>query len=73
MSTVKVSVTLDAARVEEAKRLVGERQFSRFVDEAVALRLQRMRLARLETELEAEHGPIPDAAMREVEAIEWPR
>ena len=58
MSTVKVSTTLDAARVAEAKARVGERGFSRFLDESLAMRLHWARLEDLERELAEEFGPI---------------
>ena len=73
MSTIKVSTTLDADAVREAKARVGERGFSRFLNESLALRLQWARLEDLEHELEAEFGPIPEEARRRVEAMEWPR
>lgn len=73
MSTVKVSATLDAQNVAEAKARVGERRFSRFLDESLAIRLQWARLVDLEAELEAEFGPIPDESRRRIEAMEWPR
>jgi hypothetical protein len=52
---------------------VGERRFSRFLDESLAIRLQWARLEDLERELEAEFGPIPADATAEVEVMEWPR
>ena len=73
MSTVKVSTTLDAERVAEAKARVGERGFSRFLDESLAMRLQWARLEDLERELANEFGPIPEESRRQVEAMEWPR
>lgn len=73
MSTVKVSATLDSQNVAEAKARVGERRFSRFLDEALAMRLQWARLEDLEQELEAEFGPIPEDSRRRIEAMEWPR
>lgn len=73
MSTVKVSTTLDAGRVAEAKARVGERGFSRFLDESLAMRLQWARLEDLERDLTAEFGPIPEESRRRVEAMEWPR
>ena len=73
MSTVKVSTTLDAARVAEAKARVGERGFLRFLDESSAMRLQWARLEDLERELAEEFGPIPDESRRQIEAMEWPR
>ena len=73
MSTLKVSTTLDAASVAEAKALVGERGFSRFLNESLAMRLQRVRLERLLEEMGKEFGPIPDDARGWVEGQEWPR
>jgi hypothetical protein len=73
MSTVKVSTTLDAGRVAEAKARVGERGFSRFLDESLAMRLQWARLEDVERDLTEEFGPIPDVSRRLVEAMEWPR
>jgi hypothetical protein len=72
MGTVKVSATLDARRVAEAKRRVGERGFSRFLDESLAMRLQASRLEDLEAELSAEFGALSDEARRRVDMIEWP-
>jgi hypothetical protein len=73
MSTVKVSTTLDAASVAEAKALVGERGFSRFLNESLAMRLQRVRLEKLLDEMTEEFGPVPDEARHSVEGQEWPR
>jgi hypothetical protein len=73
MSMRKVSVTLDADLVAEAKSQVGEREFSRYLNEALSRRLQHSRLEQLERELTEEFGPISDEARREVEALEWPR
>jgi len=73
MSTVKVSTTLDSESVAEAKALVGERGFSRFLNEALAMRLQRARLEGLLAELAVEFGPVPDEAKRQVEGVEWPQ
>lgn len=66
----KVSVTLDADLVAEAKSQVGEREFSRYLNEALMLRLQRARLERLERELTEEFGPIPDE-VRDQARKEW--
>ncbi len=73
MPRVKVSTTLDAASVDEAKALVGERGFSRFLNESLAMRLQRVRLEKLLDEMVEEFGPIPDEARAWVEGQEWPR
>jgi hypothetical protein len=73
VSTVKISATLDAARVAEAKARVGARGLSRFIDESLAMRLQAARLEDLERELAAEFGPIPTESRRRIEAMNWPR
>jgi hypothetical protein len=73
MSTIKVSTTLDAAAVEEAKARVGQRGFSRFLNESLAMRLQWARLEDLENELAQEFGPIAEESRRRIEAMEWPR
>ena len=73
MSTVKVSTTLDAASVAEAKARVGERGFSRFLNESLAIRLQSARLEELLAEMADEAGPIPEESRRLIEGQEWPR
>lgn len=72
MSTTKVSTTLTEELVVEAKTRVGERGFSRYLDAALARQLQVDRLGDLERELEQEFGPIPAAARRQVDDMEWP-
>jgi hypothetical protein len=73
MSTTKVSTTLNQKRVAEAKARVGERGFSRYLDDALARQLQLDRLTDLERELEHEFGSIPPDVQREVDEMEWPR
>jgi hypothetical protein len=69
MPREKVTLTLDAAQLEELRSLVGARSLSATVDLAVASHLSRLRHLRAVdgwlTELEAEHGPV------EPEALEW--
>ncbi len=73
MSTQPVSATLTQERVAEAKARVGERGFSRYLDEALARQLQFDRLADLEAVLAHEFGPIPENARRRIAEMEWPR
>jgi hypothetical protein len=73
VATVKVSVTLDGDLVDAAKARVGERGFSRYINEALALRLQHERLEALEDDLAATFGPIPDEARARIETARWPR
>lgn len=72
MTTIKVSTTLDAEAVAEARARVGERGFSRFLNESLAMRLQWERLEDLEADLAQEFGPIPEESRRRIEALEWP-
>lgn len=71
MAMKKVSVTLDADLVAEAKSQVGEREFSAYLNEALALRLQRARFEQLERELSEEFGPIPEEVQREMDSRDW--
>jgi len=69
MPKEKVTLTLDSARLEELRRIVGARSLSAAVDSAVAAYLGRLRhLAAVDdwlAELERKHGPIPS------ETLEW--
>lgn len=69
MAKEKVTLTLDAERLAELRRLVGARSLSSAVDSAVAAYLARARhLASVDdwlAELEREHGAIP------TETLEW--
>lgn len=73
MGTTRSSITLDPKLVAEAKARVGERGFSRYLDEALARRLQHDRLADLEAELTAAHGPILPEVQRRLDRAPWPR
>jgi hypothetical protein len=73
MPTSKYSTTLNPDHVREAKARVGERGFSRYLDEALARALQHDRLADLEDELAERHGAIPEEVQRAVDALPWPR
>jgi len=72
MAMKKVSVTLDEDLVAEIKTEVGVREFSRYVNETLALRRQRDRFEQFEHELTEEFGPIPEEARRRVREFEWP-
>lgn len=73
MTTAKFSTTLNPDRVREAKARVGERGFSRYLDEALARALQHDRLVDLESELSAVYGPIPENVQRRIDQTPWPR
>jgi len=69
MAKEKVTLTLDAAQLEELRRLAGARSVSAAVDSAVSAYLAKWRhLAAVDdwlAELEREHGPVPP------ETLEW--
>lgn len=69
MAKEKVTLTLDAAQLDELRRIAGARSLSAAVDSAVSAYLAKRRhLAAVDdwlTELEREHGPIPP------ETLEW--
>ena len=69
MAREKVTLTLDADRVQELRALVGARSLSGAVDSAVVAYLARLRhFAAVDEwllELEREHGPVPP------ETLEW--
>jgi hypothetical protein len=70
MTVLKKSVAFDEAVGREALARAGERGFSRFVNDAVAQRLQALRIAELYAEFEQEHGAVSDAVRRGV-SDEW--
>ncbi len=69
MAKEKVTLTLDADKVEELRSLVGARSLSAGVNAAIDAYVQRMRhLVAVDAwlaEMEREHGPIPG------ETLEW--
>lgn len=69
MAKEKVTLTLDTARLNELRDLVGSRSLSAAVDDAVGAHVLRLRhLAAVDdwlAELERVHGPI------EPETLEW--
>lgn len=71
MRTEKVSLTLDGQLLTEARRVVGARGLSGYVNRALGQQLQHDRLAGLLAELEEEHGPIEPTVLKEV-LEEWP-
>jgi hypothetical protein len=66
----KVSLTLDAKAVKEARRRAGKRGLSAYVDESLKLRLQHDRIRAWLDEAEQIAGPIPDEIREEVRR-EW--
>jgi hypothetical protein len=70
MAVLKKSVAFEEAVGREALERAGERGFSRFVNDAVAQRLQTLRILDLLAAMDAEHGPVPLEIASAVEA-EW--
>ena len=73
MALTKRSVALEEEVVHEALALAGERVFSRFVNDALKLYIQRRRIEELEHEFTEEHGPLTPETKAWGETIEWPR
>ncbi|MGH9108812.1 MAG: CopG family transcriptional regulator [Acidimicrobiales bacterium] len=69
MTKEKVTLTLDAAQLDELRRVAGARSLSAAVDSAVSAYLAKWRhLLAVDdwlAELEREHGPVPP------ETLEW--
>jgi hypothetical protein len=58
MGVEKVSLSLDALLVEQARQIAGPRGLSALVNDALRIRLQHERLHRLLTDMDAEFGPV---------------
>jgi hypothetical protein len=71
MAVEKVSLSLDATLVGEARRVAGPRGLSALVSDALRVRLQHERLRRVLAEMDAERGPVPEADMQRVRRV-WP-
>ena len=70
MAVSKKSVAFDEEVAREAEERAGERGFSRFVNDAVAQRLQAIRIAELYAEYETRNGPVAESTRADVTA-EW--
>jgi hypothetical protein len=70
VAVLKKSVAFDERVGREALEVAGEGGFSRFVNDAVAWQLQRIRLAALFDEWDQESGPVPEDVRQEV-AVQW--
>ena len=71
MRTEKVSLTLEAELLTEARAAVGARGLSSYINRALRQQLQHDRLAGLLGELEEEKGPIDPRVVEEVRQA-WP-
>jgi hypothetical protein len=72
MATRKVSLSLDADVLAEARERVGQRELSAYVSDALAERLRRDALAEFVALVEAERGPVTFEQMQGV-LQEWDR
>ena len=71
MASVKKSVTLDEDLVREALGFAGERGLSRLLNEGLRRQVLVERGRVLVEQYEAEHGPIPQAELDDVD-VQWP-
>lgn len=69
MSVSKVSLSIEADVLAEARDRAGRRELSSYVNEALRRQLQHDRLGDLLTDIEAEAGPIPDELMEEARQV----
>lgn len=67
----KVSVSMPEELTAAVQQRVGRGEFSQYVTEAVARRLELDLLAELAALLDAEHGPVPEEFLAEAGAA-WP-
>jgi Arc/MetJ family transcription regulator len=67
----KVSMSLDADVLAQARERVGGRGVSAYVNEAVRRQLRRDALAEVLSEMRETNGPVGDEEMEEVRRL-WP-
>ncbi|MBV9142550.1 MAG: hypothetical protein JO115_16835 [Pseudonocardiales bacterium] len=72
MAIAKVSVSLDADLLAEARELAGPRGLSALINDALRVRLQQARVGRLLDEMDDEFGPVPAEIEEEVRR-QWPQ
>jgi hypothetical protein len=71
MASEKVSLSLDASLVKQAREVAGPRSLSAFVNDALRIKLQHVRMRRLLDEMDAEFGPVAEETAEEVRR-QWP-
>jgi Arc/MetJ family transcription regulator len=72
MAIAKVSVSVDAELLAEARELAGRRGLSALINDALRVRLQHVRVSRLLDEMDTEFGPVPAEIEEEVRRA-WPQ
>ncbi|MDA8393036.1 MAG: hypothetical protein M0Z87_09635 [Actinomycetota bacterium] len=71
MPVEKVSMSLDADVLAQARERVGGRGVSAYVNDAVRRQLRRDALAEVLAEMREANGPVGDEEMEEVRRL-WP-
>jgi hypothetical protein len=71
VASAKISVSVDADLLSEARELAGRRGLSALINDALRVRLQQARVSRLLDEMDQEYGPVPAAIEDEVSRA-WP-
>jgi hypothetical protein len=71
MKVEKVSLSLDAELVAQARQVAGHRGLSALVNDALRIKLQHERLRALLAEMTAEFGPVPAQELDRARAA-WP-
>ena len=71
MVIAKVSVSIDADLLAEARELAGHRGLSALINDALRVRLQHVRVSRLLDEMDTEFGRVPAEIEEEVRRA-WP-
>ena len=64
IDAVRKTITLARKHADAISALVGDGEFSAFVDEAIAERLQHLRLDEWLAEQDAKFGPVPEKVRR---------
>jgi Arc/MetJ family transcription regulator len=73
MAVAKVSLSLDADLLAEARERAGRRELSAYVNEALRRKLAHDRLGEYLAQMEAEHGPIPPEMIEEARQLWHPK
>jgi Arc/MetJ family transcription regulator len=69
VSVAKVSLSIEANVLAEARERAGSRELSSYVTDALRRQLQHDRIGELLAAMEAESGPIPDELMEEARQL----
>ena len=69
MPVSKVSLTIEAEVLAEARDRAGRRELSSYVNEALRRQLQRDRLGELLAEMDESSGPVPDEMLEEARRL----